>query len=1049
MAKDCKPINPLKRDGTSQRQRYLKDLDPGSVRLMDLGPEEWLRFAWEYAGHLKFFSLQDDKTPEGDWKAFLESVRDKDLSEIEASSSNEPHIALFLSFLKLLEFSRDHFNELTRSHLDFYYKEVLRIKKKEPEYDQVHLLFELAKTATSELIPAGTLMDAGKDAQGRKRYYKTNDDLVINRAVVENISSLCLPPVLSGQKQKIIWSPVTRSADGQGEAFEDENASWCVFGSHSSHEAAIGFALASPVLLLTEGERSVVMTLNLSFDSPPATLPDNNAILNGTMVYFSGEKSWIGPLALSSSLSTDTSVTTGLATGSSGSYSLRLVVDIGTDAGAIVNYNNKALKENFNTLFPVVKVLFSSGAGIIETLKKATITASELKVTVRDFKSLRLENDQGPLNAGKPFMPFGPAPIVKSNFHIYCDEAEDKSMTSFSLNFDWLGLPSSFEDLYYAYREECLYPSGTLMYIKDQAAFTSAIEKMELEELGEVVKKNMKKTGDAELLGVVKQEMGYKYATSNQGQIVTSDTYFTVTLRGVIPGTGTFSDKSGEYLFVNEGSSSLSEKVAIESGSLSFNKGYLRLILEKDFMHQHFPFLYAMAMTGEGEGTIIPNSPYTPLVNSLTLNYSASETSAIQHFHLLPSGQAEIGEDIRKGLDFLTQSQKKNWLMPQLNNEGECYLGIANLDKLQSISLLFQVAEGSEDPLASRQNLEWSVLCNNYWKALTESEMISDTTNQLLTSGIVRLTIPKEASDENTLLGEGKIWLRITIPQQMRAVCKVIAVHTQAVTATFDNQENDLAHLASGLEAQTIKKLKERKAAVKKVDQPYSSFGGRPAESGLAYYTRVSERLRHKQRAITIWDFEHLVLEEFPEIYKVKCLNHTSESSELSPGNITVVVIPDLSNDNASDKLQPRVSLDKLSRIKDYLAEHCTFFVTQHISVVNPNYEQIELSFEVSFYTGYDYGYYLNKLEEDIIAYLSPWASDSNADIVFGGKIHKSIVIRFLEEVEYVDYIANFKMYQYIDGVKTLTDEAQARSSRSILVSAPSHDIKPVTTACQ
>jgi diaminopimelate epimerase len=52
--------------------------------------------------------------------------------------------------------------------------------------------------------------------------------------------------------------------------------------------------------------------------------------------------------------------------------------------------------------------------------------------------------------------------------------------------------------------------------------------------------------------------------------------------------------------------------------------------------------------------------------------------------------------------------------------------------------------------------------------------------------------------------------------------------------------------------------------------------------------------LRHKNRAITIWDYEHIILQKFPEIHKVKCLNHSKTeikndkevNSFLSPGNV-------------------------------------------------------------------------------------------------------------------------------------------------------------------
>ena len=77
--------------------------------------------------------------------------------------------------------------------------------------------------------------------------------------------------------------------------------------------------------------------------------------------------------------------------------------------------------------------------------------------------------------------------------------------------------------------------------------------------------------------------------------------------------------------------------------------------------------------------------------------------------------------------------------------------------------------------------------------------------------------------------------------------------------------------------------------------------GGKTPEQPADFNVRVSERLRHKRRALTIWDYERLVLEKFPQIYKVKCLNHTQYEPapgpggiyrELAPGHVTIVTVP-------------------------------------------------------------------------------------------------------------------------------------------------------------
>jgi len=141
--------------------------------------------------------------------------------------------------------------------------------------------------------------------------------------------------------------------------------------------------------------------------------------------------------------------------------------------------------------------------------------------------------------------------------------------------------------------------------------------------------------------------------------------------------------------------------------------------------------------------------------------------------------------------------------------------------------------------------------------------------------------------------------------------------------------------------------------------------------------------------------------------------------------------------------LQPKTSLNTLEAIKTYLSRLISPFI--NLEVKNPFYEQIQVDFEVKFKPGADEGYSANQLTDEIKKFLSPWAFDEGADIVFGGKIHSSSIIDFIEEREdYVDYITDFKMYRITGETQPTTPEAEitASSSRSILVSAPYHVVR-------
>lgn len=405
---------------------------------------------------------------------------------------------------------------------------------------------------------------------------------------------------------------------------------------------------------------------------------------------------------------------------------------------------------------------------------------------------------------------------------------------------------------------------------------------------------------------------------------------------------------------------------------------------------------------------------------------------------------------------FTNDASGINQYSGHIEEEGSLFVGLENLQPLQSVSLLFQFAEGSamdedDDP----PQIHWSYLSNNEWKPLKGENLISDSTQGFQTTGIVKIDVPDDATSHNTIITDGLIWLCASVTTNSNRIPQLIGVVAQAVTVTFEDKGNDQSHFDKPLPANSISKLAVTVNEVSKVKQPYASFDGKHTEIGKEFYTRVSERLRHKGRAITAWDYEHLVLDRFPGIYKVKCLTHTDPNClcrhaalpeitqatrvekidslrghetagasglasgqhaphaeccgpQIAPGHILIVPISDLKNRNAANPLQPKTSRKTLLDIEAFLQKLTSPFVKVHAK--NPVYEQIICAFRVQFTEGIDKGYYLKKLNEEIVHYLTPWAFDANADVRFDQKVYASSIIRFIESRSYVDFITDFFM---------------------------------------
>ena len=376
---------------------------------------------------------------------------------------------------------------------------------------------------------------------------------------------------------------------------------------------------------------------------------------------------------------------------------------------------------------------------------------------------------------------------------------------------------------------------------------------------------------------------------------------------------------------------------------------------------------------------------------------------------------------------------------------GELYIGLSNLETPQNLSLLVQVAEGSADPEVLPPSITWSYLQDNEWVDFAPDQILAERTRGLIASGVVRLALPREANQSHTLLPDGKHWLRAAVSTSPTGVCDIVGVHAQAATVRFEDSQNADSHLAAPLRAETIAKLVERDAGIRAVTQPYASFGARPVEDQSAFNRRVSERLRHKDRAWSIWDYERLVLEAFPEIYKVKCLSHTHKDVEAVPGFVTVVVIANAFNRNAIDPLKPRASSALLDRVREFLLERTTTFLgqvapdgTASLSVVNPDYVEVKTDFKVRFKPGVDVGHSLGQLDEDLRDYLAPWTQEHGRDIGFGGAIHASTLVDFIDERDYVEAITDFKLFAGDSEVQ----RAAAEAAWSILTSAPAHDLR-------
>jgi hypothetical protein len=833
---------------------------------------------------------------------------------------------------------------------------------------------------------------------------------------------------------------------------------WRTFGDgarldKTTASAKLGFAIASPLLALAEGTRTITVTLSFEkegFDSTLLTSVLNETDSHGNPIIpfhflLSTEKKIVEVLPFTDAgsrpirvIPPDMSSVPGIP--ASYPCALQLTLSLSVQDPPIAPLATGSI---FPTPWPVLQILLKDieeGEGIEKKLIKRydafrslMVNKVHLQVKVDGLSGLFLQNEDGILNPKKPFEPFGAMPTVGSRFLFAHPEICAKRLDTLRADIDWMGAPDNFHAYYSGYGLSDYGKTSTeaknVTPYTDNTALKASLKLSDNKEIFTATTPAPLFNADAD-----KTKGASKLRSLDLGP-------FLIEITNQYPGYD----------------STISLETADEA--VDWNRYWVLELNVPDFQHAAYPRSAAMAASVVGTDSkpapMVLNPPYTPKIKRLALSYEASveirpptpNTAGLadQLYHVTPFGCALLTS---AAVDPAAKtSPAPCFFLPQFDHAGELYLGIADLMPPQSLSLLFQVAEGSADPDLQRESVAWDYLDGNTWRSLADGQLVVDTTNGLLNSGIVAFNLT--AAQSGTLMPSDLYWIRASIWKNARSVGDLVEVQAQAVSATFLDRGNAPNHLDQPLPSDTIKDLAEPIPEVKAVHQPFTSFGGAPTEQDAQFYTRVSERLRHKNRALTRWDYERLILEAFPAIYKVKCLPVGSFEDPVLVDQIQIVVIPDIRGKLPFDPFEPKVPADTLLEIQRFVRQHTPALAS--VAVRNPTYVYLKTRFSVRFRDSGNPGHDRQRLNQDLQQYLSPWAYDQSAEIVLGGRICGNLIVNFVEERPYVDYLAGLQLFTSPDGLvftdvsRTDSDPEITAGPDSILISVQEHVIDLIT----
>lgn len=698
---------------------------------------------------------------------------------------------------------------------------------------------------------------------------------------------------------------------------------------------------------------------------------------------------------------------------------ITLVVPLRSRDAAVIGCMENMHGSQWQTKFPLLRLQLSSHARMhgYSLLGSAVLSEVEIAVRVSEARDVLLNNNLGRLDPSKPFNPFGPLPDQASYLVVGSPEIGRKNLTALSINMIWGGLPQDVGGFAAHYRGY-----DSVLYNQSFAVSTSLLRDGQWKHLG----------GEGSTRPLFVSEPGNDKVAHYHRIRVDQE------------GLG------GQFRATDE-----IRLGDIQTYDLNSRNGFFKFQLVKPaggFGHAEYPTLLSRTISENVRRKYaepLPNAPYTPLLEGLTLDYEAMSTLRPGRVTGATAGGATSNGQPEKlyhlhpfGIREICPAQTKDipTVLPLYAHDGNLFVGIEGGEPGNTLSLLFHLRD-EEAATYNHGNspLSWSYLVGNEWRQLVPARILDDTTSGFLTTGIVRINLPDDIDREHSILATGMLWLCVSADRDFECFAGLYSVRAQAVSVTRVIRNplatGDMQRLPVG----TIKAAVATIPGVLAINQIGDSFGMRSAETTPQLYARIGERLRHKNRAATPWDYERLVLEKFPQVFKTKCfanlispsleagLKGASVETAVSPdsiGHVLIVVVPMLTTATQSAHV-PVLNAVELKHIREYLqtvSSGCA-----QIAVRNAAYERIQVKCTVELEPGAQVGLSLQAINRTLEEYLSPW-HEGGYEARFNWAIRQEDVdthIRTLSFIRNVTLLSLLRIAEDDFGEYTIDDTAR------------------------
>ncbi|WP_322924048.1 putative baseplate assembly protein [Paenibacillus campi] len=242
------------------------------------------------------------------------------------------------------------------------------------------------------------------------------------------------------------------------------------------------------------------------------------------------------------------------------------------------------------------------------------------------------------------------------------------------------------------------------------------------------------------------------------------------------------------------------------------------------------------------------------------------------------------------------------------------------------------------------------------------------------------------------------------------------------------------------VDAHSVTQPRYARAFIQDVFNPVPAFGGHNREKVAEAAVRGPRQLRHRDRAVTAEDYEHLARAADAHVARVRCFSGYNGQMEREAGSVTLVVMA--RDEGAGKRYFPELSL----RIRQYLHPRMSGMIfPEQLYVIEPVRLEVDIAGTIIVRALEDLVPVEEQCEERLHRFLNPVTGKADGQgWQIGEQPLAEMFYPLLQSVSGVRYIQKLTMEIFMserDGRRELTPE-QAASLRHCIVSGGQQSLK-------